>query len=101
MIDPLDNTSVAREETADLSTMSENVFQITSLPENTEDDDEPDTEFALEQQKIEGLFKISEVLVLMPPVESVSVESHFSPQESSDLERNTSPLQKTKEIVLF
>ncbi len=51
MLGPLDATSVAGEETADPTTATENVFHAAPLPENIEDDNEPDTEFALIQNR--------------------------------------------------
>ncbi len=89
MIDLSDHTSEVGEETADLSAMSENVFRIASLPENTEDDDKPDTEFASEQQKIEGPFKISKVLVLMPRVQSVFLSKVISHHKKAQIPKES------------
>ncbi len=47
MIGLLDDTSVAGGETANPSAATGNVFHAALLPENTEDNNEPDTEFAL------------------------------------------------------
>ncbi len=49
MLGPLDETSVAGEETADPTAATGNVFRTAPLPENVEDNNEPDIEFALIQ----------------------------------------------------